>query len=115
MRVKMFNRGKGWYVICNNYKDDQDKAYLNLFFAGHNEPSFIPNDRGFSVQDIDVEEAKFTSYQGKVGMTIFKYTMAKPRMEGQTYDEREFADVRVSHGNMGAEIEGIDAEDLPFM
>lgn len=115
MIVKIFNRGKGWYILCSNYKDETDKAYVNLFFPNHMEPSYIDNGRGFSVQDIDIAEAKFTSYQGKVGLTVFKYQMAKPRVEGQPWDERYTTTVKVDHGANGAEISGIDTEDLPFM
>lgn len=77
MKVKIFNQGKGWYVSCTNYKDANDKAYMNLHFASSKcaKPSYVDNGRGFSVQDIDIQEAKFTSYKGKVGMTIFKYEL----------------------------------------
>lgn len=110
MRIKMFNRGRGWYVSATNYRDENDKAYMNLHFANHTEPSYIDNGRGFSVMDIDIQEAKFTSYQGKVGLTIFKYTMSEPRPEGD-----EPHTITIGSGNNGGEINGIDENDLPFI
>lgn len=76
MKVRIFNKGKGWYVSATNYKDQNDKAYMNVYFGNHDEP--IPNNAnidtsGFDFTDIDVIEAKFGAYKGKVTMTVFKY------------------------------------------
>lgn len=110
MRIKMFSKGRGWYVSATNYKDDKDKAYLNLFFVNHTEPAYVDNGRGFSVMDIDILEGKFTSYQGKIGLTIFKYTMAEPRAEGEPSHE-----ITIGRSNEGGQIDGIEPDDLPFM
>lgn len=75
MKQKIFNSGKGWYISASNYKDKNDKAYLNIYFPKGTEPDYVDNGRGFSVQDIDIIEAKFTSYQGKIGLTVFKYEL----------------------------------------
>ena len=82
MKVRIFNKGKGWYVSATNYKDKEDKAYMNVHFPT-NEP--IPNganidQSGFDFTDIDVLEAKFGSYKQKVTMTVFKY---EPILNGE--------------------------------
>lgn len=56
----------GWYTSATNYKDKEDKQYVNLFFPKGTEPAD-------EVEYIDPTEWKLTSYKGKVGMTIFKY------------------------------------------
>ena len=65
MKQKIFSKGKGWYISANNYKDKEDKCYINLYFPKGTEPMYIDNGRGFSVKDIDIQEMKFTSYKGK--------------------------------------------------
>ena len=73
MKLRIFNRGKGWYVSATNYKDQNDKAYMNIHFAKCGEPIAKTQEAGFDFTDIDVLEAKFGAYQGKVTMTIFAY------------------------------------------
>ena len=70
MKVKIFSSGSGWYISCTNYKDDKDKAYIGLFFPQNTEPYYQENSNGYDAKDIDILEAKFTSYKGKVGMTV---------------------------------------------
>lgn len=81
MKQKIFSKGKGWYISANNYKDKEDKCYINLYFPKGTEPMYIDNGRGFSVKDIDIQEMKFTSYKGKAGVTIFKYSMVEDTKE----------------------------------
>ena len=81
MKQKIFSKGKGWYISANNYKDKEDKCYINLYFPKGTEPMYIDNGRGFSVKDIDIQEMKFTSYKGKAGVTIFKYSMIEDAKE----------------------------------
>lgn len=81
MKQKIFSKGKGWYISANNYKDKEDKCYINLYFPKGTEPMYIDNGRGFSVKDIDIQEMKFTSYKGKAGVTIFKYSMVEDAKE----------------------------------
>lgn len=103
MKIKMFNQGKGWYISASNYKDRQDKAFMNLHFSANHcqEPTFKDNGRGFSVMDIDVQEATFTSYKGKIGLTIFKY--------------EQLSDIDLDTSKFGSAIEtNISPEDLPF-
>ena len=76
MKVRIFNRGKGWYISCVNWKDKEDKAYINVHFAHKDDP--IPNNvnmqnSGYDFTDIDVLEAKFECYEKKPSMTVFKY------------------------------------------
>lgn len=63
------NKGKyGWYTTATNYKDKEDKAYVNLYFPKDTEPMD-------GTEQINPIEWKLTSYKGKVGMTVFKYTL----------------------------------------
>ena len=83
MKVRIFSKGKGWYVSATNYKDKSDKAYMNVHFGNHDEP--IPNNvnietSGFDFTDIDVLEAKFNSFNKKISMTVFKY---EPILNGE--------------------------------
>lgn len=110
MKTKIFSKGQGWYISATNYKDETDKAYINLYFPQGNdftgEPEFIPNDRGYSALDIDILEARFTSYKGKAGMTIFKYDLlTEAKMDAKSsYSIRE----------VPTEIQTIEEDDLPF-
>lgn len=94
MKVKLFNNGKGWYVAAKNYRDEKDKAYMNVHFAKCEEP------QGNQI-DIVIDEARFGAYQGKIQLTVFHYS---------TVDNSNF-------GGDRAGIEqsvNIDKEDLPF-
>lgn len=83
MKVRIFNRNKGWYVPCVNWQDKEDKAYMNVHFPHRDEP--IPDNvamenSGYCFTDIDVLEAKFECYKGKISMTVFKY---EPILNGE--------------------------------
>ena len=111
MKQKIFNRGKGWYISATNYKDQNDKAYLNLFFPKNTEPFYQDNGRGFSVKDIDIDQAKFTSYQGKLGMTVFAYT--EINTEEFEPNEEAMQEIRKQQTNDGVSF-NVEPEDLPF-
>lgn len=85
MKTKIFNSGKGWYISCTNYKDKEDKAYLNLFFPKDSEPTFDTKGKSYCALDIDVLEARFTSYKGRPGMTIFKYTVVEEKEDSKMF------------------------------
>jgi hypothetical protein len=108
MKVKIFNQGKGWYISATNYKDNNDKAYMNVHFAQSHcaEPTYQDNGRGFSVQDIDIIEAKFTSYKNKVGLTIFKYELLT------NVDLNDTSNFGGSRSGLGSNV--IEPDDLPF-
>lgn len=114
MKIKMFNKGQGWYVSATNYKNKQDKAYMNLHFSSNHcqEPVYEDNGRGFSVQDIDIQEAIFSAYKGKIGLTIFKYEL----LTNVSLDKKESA----YNSNFGGEVANsyqsldIQPNDLPF-
>lgn len=74
MKQKIFNRGRGWYIPASNYKDPQDKVYINLYFP-YGQPEYVESDKGYSAIDIDIQEGKFTSYKNNPGLTIFKYEL----------------------------------------
>ena len=102
MKTKIFNRGKGWYIFGTNYKDEKDKAYLNLYFP-YEEPEYIQSEKGYSVLDINIEEAKFTSYKEKIGLTIFKY---------EQLTDIDFDKMGGSRSHSADNI--IQPDDLPF-
>lgn len=105
MKQTIFSKGKGWYISATNYKDQNDKAYINLYFPKNTEPMYQDNGRGFSVKTIDIEEAKFTSYQGKPGMTIFKFSeVEKEPVQAITREQT----------NNGGGYAEIKSDDLPF-
>ena len=63
------NKGQyGWYTTAKNRNDKEDKAYVNLFFPKNTRPAD-------GTEEIDAIEWRLTCYKGKVGMTIFKYSM----------------------------------------
>ena len=68
MKARIYQLKNGWYVYGTNYKDKEDKAYCHLFFPQNSEPK-----TNGDYLDIDILEAKGTSYKNKFGMTIFKY------------------------------------------
>lgn len=107
MKLRIFNKGKGWYVSATNYKDNNDKAYMNVYFTKNcGEPNYVHSDKGYSVIDIDVIEATFNSYKQKIGMTIFKYDLLTdiPIEKGYEPDT----------GMFGYKNDFIEEKDLPF-
>lgn len=103
MKTRIFSKGQGWYISATNYKDQQDKCYINLYFPKNTEPMYMDNGRGFSSKDIDILEGKFTSYKGKAGLTVFSYTVI----------ENGEKDNDPGSSMFGAE-NVIDTNDLPF-
>lgn len=119
MKVRVFSKGQGWYVSATNYKDKQDKAYMNLHFSQNHclEPIYEDNGRGFSVQELDIQEAIFTSYKGKIGMTIFKYeqlTDIDLNKETQYQQTSLTGTNRDITGHFGGEDYGFEQEEPPF-
>ena len=107
MKLRIFNKGKGWYVSAINYKDHNDKAYMGVFFTQEcGTPAYIESDKGYSVIDIDVIEGWFTSYKNKIGFTVKKYESLTdlPLEKGYETDSKMF-------GNPNNVIE---SDDLPF-
>ena len=107
MKQKIFNRGNGWYISGSNYKNKEDKAYISLFFPRESDPEYHETENGFMAKDIDILEAKFTSYNGKPGMTIFKYVEIKSESEPKQTITRK-------QDYTGGGYEEIKSEDLPF-
>ena len=104
MKQTIFSRGRGWYISCTNHKDEKDKAYLDLFFPQHEDPEYQDNGKGYQMKKIDILEAKFTSYKGKIGMTVFKYVEVQD-------DNRKMGGNR---SNSTKDLD-IDTDDLPFI
>lgn len=104
MKIKLFNRGKGWYISATNYQDKEDKAYVNVHFTQQcGEPEAQMNDHGYASVDIDVIEARFGAYKEKPNLTIFKYELL-------TGDDLSKMGGRYSHSADNI----IKPDDLPF-
>ena len=112
MEQTIFNKGNGWYISASNYKDQNDKCYISLFFPHNTDPWYEDNGRGFSVKVIDIEKAKFTSYKGKAGLTIFKYTEPEVRTDNQPKEAVET--ITRQQNESGGGYEEIKQDDLPF-
>lgn len=129
MKIKIFSQGYkmkngkvSWYVSANNMNDKTDRAKMYLYFVDA-EPLFMPNKDGYDMKDIDVIEGKFTSYQNKIGMTIFKYELlseievSPKNMMNDNGERYEFTALNDGETDMfGGKIEDvpIDTSDLPF-
>lgn len=98
-KLRIRNKGRGWYVSASNYKNKKDMAYINLFFpSGCEEPEYHPYaESEYVFMDINCD-AKFTSYEGKIGMTIFSYE----KIDYSEDSKKAVNDVEIS------------AEELPF-
>lgn len=108
MKIRIFNRGLGWYLTANNYKDQEDKAYVNVHFTQQcGEPDFKPNDDNYDTREIEIIEGKHNCYKGKVGLTIFKWKYAD---EPKSDPNQDF--VQSIQGTKYAEQFGASSEDI---
>ena len=73
MKAMIFNQGKGWYITAKNYKDPEDKCYINVYFPQKTDPVFTPHEKGWANLYVDIQQAKFTSYKNKPELTVFAY------------------------------------------
>lgn len=107
----------GWYIYGTNYKYKQDVAYCNLFFPKNSEPMATDMTKKLL---IDIQEAKFTSYKNKLGLTIFKYEQLSENElndEVSIYDkDTQEIDTSMMGGEKSKSGEYVDikSEDLPF-
>lgn len=108
MKQRIFSKGKGWYISASNYKDPEDKAYMNLFFPSGSEPKYFDNGMGFSTKEIDILEQRYTSYKGKIGLTIFKYIELQDKKEQQPLTREDNKDM------FGGDSHGFEQDELPF-
>lgn len=99
MKTRLFNRGKGWYVSATNWKDNQDKAYMNVRFVKCAEPMYHNTEKGYDIIDIVVTEGKYECYQNKISLTVFNYELPKESVK---------TDIRPS------DVNDFDDDDLPF-
>lgn len=91
MKVKIFNGRYGWYIYATNWKDETDKAYLNLRFVKCEEPKAL-NDAS-----IIIDEGKFECYKGKLELTIFNYRLVEDdttRFGGEKADSGKSIDIQ---------------------
>ena len=114
MKQKIFSKGKGWYISANNYKDKEDKCYINLYFPKGTEPMYIDNGRGFSVKDIDIQEMKYGAYKGKINLTVFKYELIHNDSKYTEMDK--FAEEMKPYADKFGATQSIeiDESELPF-
>jgi len=120
MKQRIFNKGRGWYISASNYKNKEDKAYMNVHFAVCPEPSYTPaGDNPFVFIDIDIQEQKYEAYQGKINLTIFKYEKIKSdsgltEVEKQNNEYAESIQNTEYANRFGTQNLEIEEEDLPF-
>lgn len=104
MKLRIFNKGNGWYTTATNYKDKEDKAYVNVKFMRDQEPYYNqPADSPFVSTDIFIDEGKLDCYKGKVGLFVFRWSYVNE--DGKPNEE----DTNVKFGDVQ-----IDEKDLPF-
>lgn len=108
MKQRIHSKGKGWYIFASNYKDETDYTYVDLYFPTGTDftgqPEYTPNEEGKCTLEIDIKEAKFTSYKKKAGMTIFKYELLTDVPMKNNYYRDEIP----------TSIDTIEEDDLPF-
>lgn len=107
MKQRIFSRGKGWYIPCKNYKDDNDKATLFVNFKRGEEPPYNPpQGQEWCFLDIDIEDAKFGCSKGNANMMVWSYTIIQ--------SENKMVEVQKEDGKMFGASNFIEPEDLPF-
>lgn len=115
MKLRIFNKGNGWYVSGSNYKDNTIKAYMTVNFTRGTEPDYSAIfDNPFVFRDIDVLEAKFNAHktnngQNVIDMFIFKYNLIEE-------DNKGLQDVDNFGGKQADSMSSVDIkpDDLPF-
>ena len=106
MKQRIFNKGKGWYISASNYKNKDDRAYMNVRFAVCSEPQYNPvGDNPFIFKDIDIEDQKYEAKDGKMYLTVFHYTLIDPKGDLTELDRQ---------GKEYATSVEIKPEELPF-
>ena len=121
MKQRIFNRGRGWYISASNYKDSEDKAYMNVGFTRGTEPIYTPAaDNPFVFIDIDIEEQKYTAYKGAINLFVFKYSIIPPEgqlpeVEKQNNDFAQSVKGTAYEKKFGGNVDvDISPDDLPF-
>lgn len=107
MKATIYNRGTGWYITATNYKNKEDKTYISVFFPNNSDPMYVETKEGYDKRVINIAEGKFTSYKGKAGLTVFKYSEVNDDNNGMEQITRK-------QDNGGGGYAEIKANDLPF-
>ena len=106
MKQRIFNRGKGWYISASNYKNKDDRAYMNVRFAVCTEPTYIHvGDNPFIFKDIDIQDQKYECKDGKMYLTVFHYKLIE--------DNGEMTELEKQGDKYATSVE-IKPEELPF-
>ena len=107
MKQIIFKGQFGWYILANNYKDKSDIGYVNLYFPNKDEPLGNDKDKKW----IDILNAQFTCYKGKIGLSIWEYKETISPKESANLENKvnEFID----DNNIPSEID-ISSDNLPF-
>lgn len=111
MKARLFRSSKGgWYLFGRNYNDKEDKAYCNVHFA--NNYAVEPQTTGDYI-DVNIEEASCSSYKGKFGLTIFKYSILDTQKEEEHEEAiNEYADKFGGETKVNNVV--ITQDELPF-
>ena len=81
---------------------------MNLYFPQGNEftgePEYQQTAEGYMAIDIDIQEARFTSYHNKIGLTVFKYDLlTNAELPNSFY-----------RNDVETDIYTVQEDDLPF-
>lgn len=121
MKQRIFNRGKGWYISCNNRNDPEDKAYVNVGFMRDQIPPYEPvAGNEFVFIDIDIIEWRLNSYKNKPELFVFKYELVRNDSKLTEVDRQNNEFAQSIQGTPYAEKFGgnqevsISPDDLPF-
>lgn len=106
MKIRIYNKGNGWYLPIGNYKNKEEKPiFMNIKFPKGfaPEPTYVPDLDGNCKKDLIVNEASFNKYTNdkgelKLSMSIFQYEIP------QEMDDSKFGYTNPSIGQ----------DELPF-
>lgn len=107
MKQIIFKGKFGWYILANNYKDKTDVAYVNLFFPKDSEPLGEEKTHKW----IDITSCAFTSFKGKIGLTIFAYDETEsPKKASENLASK--VDEFINDNNIS--LVDVEQDNLPF-
>lgn len=120
MKVRLFSRGRGWYISCQNKNVNDDRFFINVYFKDGEEPYADMTGKEFVFTDIDVQEAQFKCSNKKPYMKVWKYenvdgSGALTEVEQENKDFAERVRGTEYEKNFGAsQSVKIEDSDLPF-
>jgi len=105
MKTRIYRGQYGYFIVAKNYKDKDDKQYVNIHFVEGKEP-MVTGD----YIDINVIDGWLTCYKGKVGFTIKEYEISKSYSNDLSVEDG----YELNTEKFGGKIENISPDELPF-